>query len=269
MFGASYYHGVLRKYIIMFGTMFNDIDVQRRDTNGNNVQTLRIPIAYGPKEKFLARLRSDPNLDKDVSISLPRMSFEIVSMNYDPTRKLPSTVRNTSLQSSDPNKLSSQYTPVPYNINISLSVYVKNADDGVQILEQILPFFGPEWTSQLKLIPELGLVYDIPTVFNDISTEDTYEGDFTTRRTLIHTLNFTIKGYIFGPVRTSGVIKRSVITTNIESPLDAAALSSTVEVTPGLTANGTPTSLEADSIDINSIQANSAFGYIEDITFAG
>lgn len=269
MFGASYYHGVIRKYIIMFGTMFNDIDVQRRDTNGNNIQTLRVPIAYGPVEKFLARLQSDPNLDKDVSISLPRMSFEIVSMNYDATRKLPSTIRNTIPSGTDSKKLHSQYTPVPYNINISLSVFVKNADDGVQILEQILPYFGPEWTNQLKLIPELGLVYDVPTLFNDISTEDTYEGDFTTRRALIHTLNFTVKGYLFGPIQTSGIIKRSIVSTNIESPIETSSLSSTVDVTPGLTANGTATSTANNSVDINSIQANSSYGFIEDVTFTG
>jgi len=156
MFGHTYYHSIIRKYIVMFGTMFNDIDVQRFNQSGERVQTLRIPIAYGPKEKFLVRLAQDPNFDKDVAISLPRMSFEITSMNYNPTRKLPSTVKNMYTYE-DNDRLKYQYTPVPFDINIALSVFVKNADDGVQILEGILPFFTPEWTNTVKLIPELNL----------------------------------------------------------------------------------------------------------------
>ena len=138
MFGHTYYHSIIRKYIIMFGTMFNDIDVQRFNSAGTRIQTIRVPIAYGPKEKFLVRLAQDPNFDKDVAITLPRMSFEIVSMNYNSARKLPSTVKNVYTYS-DKDQMKFQYTPVPFDVNISLSVYVKNADDGVQILEGILP----------------------------------------------------------------------------------------------------------------------------------
>ena len=141
----------------MFGTMFNDIDVQRFDKNGNRIQTIRVPIAYGPKEKFLVRLSQDPNFNKDVAITLPRMSFEIASMNYNPTRKLPSTQKNVYTVETDKDKLKSQFVPVPFDIQMSLSVFVKNADDGVQILENILPFFTPEWTNTVHLIPEMGL----------------------------------------------------------------------------------------------------------------
>lgn len=269
MFGASYYHEVIRKYIIMFGTMFNDIDVQRFDSNGNRIQTLRVPIAYGPKEKFLVRISDDPNLDREIALSLPRMAFEIVNMSYDPTRKLPSTIKNTHVSSTDKGKLLTQYTPVPYNIEMALYVFVKNADDGVQIIEQIFPYFTPEWTSQVRVIPELDLTYDIPTILSSYSTEDTYEGDFATRRALIHTLNFTIKGYMFGPVRSSGVIKRSVINTNIEFDSNTFRLGSTVEVTPGLDANSNPTTIASNSVGIDNISANTNYGYIEDITFNG
>jgi len=269
MFGHTYYHSIIRKYIIMFGTMFNDIDVQRFNTAGERVQTLRVPIAYGPKEKYLVRLAQDPNFDRDVAISLPRMSFEITSMNYNSTRKLPSTVKNVYVYT-DKDKLKYQYTPVPFDINIALSVFVKNADDGVQILEGILPFFTPEWTNTINLIPELKLKMDVPVVFNDISTEDTYEGDFSTRRALIHTLNFTVKGYLFGPVRTQGVIKRAIATTNIETTDgSSSAISSILTATPGLTANGTPTSDSTITLPPEQIDSTDDYGFIEDQQFFG
>lgn len=269
MFGHTYYHSIIRKYIIMFGTMFNDIDVQRFNTAGERIQTIRVPIAYGPKEKFLVRLAQDPNFDRDVAITLPRMSFEIASMNYNPTRKLPSTNRNVYIYS-DKDNLKYQYTPVPFDINISLSIYVKNADDGVQILEGILPFFTPEWTNTLNLIPELNLKMDVPVVFNDISTEDTYEGDFSTRRALIHTLNFTVKGYLFGPVRNQGVIKRTITTTNVETTAgDSSSISSILTTTPGLTANGTPTSDSNITIPREQISSTDDYGFIEETQFFG
>jgi len=269
MFGHTYYHSIIRKYIIMFGTMFNDIDVQRFNTAGERIQTLRVPIAYGPKEKFLVRLAQDPNFDKDVAISLPRMSFEITSMLYNSTRKLPSTQKNVYTYT-DKDQLKYQYTPVPFDINIALSVFVKNADDGVQILESILPFFTPEWTNSVNLIPELKLKMDVPVVFNDISTEDTYEGDFATRRALIHTLNFTVKGYLFGPVRTQGVIKRAIATTNIETTDgSSSAISSILTATPGLTANGTPTSDSTITLPPEQIDSTDDYGFIEDQQFFG
>lgn len=269
MFGHTYYHSIIRKYIIMFGTMFNDIDVQRFNTAGERIQTLRVPIAYGPKEKFLVRLAQDPNFDRDVAISLPRMSFEITTMNYNSTRKLPSTIKNVYTYS-DEDKLKYQYTPVPFDINIALSVFVKNADDGVQILEGILPFFTPEWTNSVNLIPELKLKMDVPVVFNDISTEDTYEGDFSTRRALIHTLNFTVKGYLFGPVRSQGVIKRAIATTNVErTDGSSSSISSILTATPGLTANGTPTSDPTITLPPEQISSTDDYGFIEDQQFFG
>lgn len=266
MFGSTYYHGVIRKYIIMFGTMFNDIDVQRFDKNGNRIQTLRVPIAYGPKEKFLVRLAADPNLDRDVAITLPRMSFEILDMAYNPTRKLPSTVKNAAVLSTDTGKLNRQYAPVPYDFNIGLSIFVKNADDGVQILEQILPFFGPEWTNTLNLIPELNLKLDVPTVLTSVTTEDTYEGDFTVRRALIYNLNFLVKGYLFGPVKSQGVIKRTIVQTSLNLETNTPIVS-TLQVEPGLTANGTPTSSAGVTVPLAQITANSNYGFIEDLDY--
>ena len=195
MFGNSFYFGTIRKYVIAFGNLFNDIYVQRLDSNGNRIQTLAVPLAYGPKEKWLVRLVQDPNLDADVAITLPRMGFEITSLTYASQRKLSSTLRNSRLKTADLDRVDTQFVPVPYDINILLSIFVRNADDGAQILEQIVPYFRPEFVTNVRLIPEMGIVSDTPVVLQDVSIEDTYEGDFDTRRALIYNMNFSMKAY--------------------------------------------------------------------------
>ena len=205
MFNNEFYHETIRRYVIVFGTMFNDMVVHRRNAAGTIVKRLKVPIAYGPRAKFLSRIKQDPTLTKPDAISLPRMSFQIVGYNYDPARKLQtigqmrSAVANTSLNGA-------VYNPVPYNIDFELSIYVLNAEDGTMLIEQILPFFTPEWTNTMKLVDDIDLRMDVPVVLNTINTEDTYEDAYENRRTIIHTLNFTMKGYIFGPVRNKDVI---------------------------------------------------------------
>ena len=176
MFGNTFYHGTLRKYVVVFGNMFNGVYVQRFNSNNERIQTLKVPIAYGPKEKFLVRLAQDPNLDQDVAVSLPRIGFEMTDISYASIRKLPSTQKNFSTNNSNSKNLLSQYRPVPYDINFQMSIFVKNADDGTQILEQILPYFQPEWTNSINLIPEMNLSYDVPCTLNSVTVEDTYEG---------------------------------------------------------------------------------------------
>lgn len=205
MFNNEFYHETIRRYVIVFGTMFNDMVVHRRNAAGTIVKRLKVPIAYGPRAKFLSRIKQDPTLTKPDAISLPRMSFQIVGYNYDPARKLQtigqmrSAVANTSLNGA-------VYNPVPYNIDFELSIYVLNAEDGTMLIEQILPFFTPEWTNTMKLVDDIDLRMDVPVVLNTINTEDTYEDAYENRRTIIHTLNFTMKGYIFGPVKNKDVI---------------------------------------------------------------
>ena len=205
MFNNEFYHETIRRYVIVFGTMFNDMVVHRRNAAGTIVKRLKVPIAYGPRAKFLSRIKQDPTLTKPDAISLPRMSFQIVGYNYDPARKLQTVgqmrgaVANTSVNGV-------VYNPVPYNIDFELSIYVLNAEDGTMLIEQILPFFTPEWTNTMKLIDDIDLRMDVPVVLNTINTEDTYEDAYENRRTIIHTLNFTMKGYIFGPVRNKDVI---------------------------------------------------------------
>jgi len=210
MFGQTFYHKSLRNYIIMFGNLFNDIQVNRYDSSNNLNTSIKVPINYGPRDKALSRIDQNPNLIPEYGIILPRMSFEMIAMNYAPTRKLNTIDRRAKLVS-DNSRLQFQYNPVPYDINMTLSIMVKNADDGAQILEQILPFFTPEWTTTMKLVPGMDFLTDIPVVLQAVSTEDTYEGSFETRRALIHTLDFIIKGYFYGPVKTSEVIRKAQI----------------------------------------------------------
>jgi hypothetical protein len=268
MFGSQYYHGTLRKYIISFGNLFNDIVIARLNTAGERIQSIAVPLAYGPKEKFLVRLRQDPNLDQSVAITLPRIGFEITGMTYAPTRKLSSTLKNVTLKSDDNDRLKTQYVPVPYDINILLSIFVSNADDGAQILEQILPYFRPEFTTNVRLIPEMDIVVDTPVVLQDVSIEDTYEGDFDTRRALIYNLSFSMKAYIYGPVANQGVIKRSITNIFGDVPAGSAQLER-MTIEPAQYANNaplySPSANASLSVATSAISANSDYGFSTNI----
>lgn len=271
----NFYNQSLRKYIVAFGNMFNGMVVQRLDSSGTTVQTIAVPISYAPKEKWLARKTLDPNLDRPIAVQYPNLAFEITNISYDGNRKLPATTRiklNSSSAGSTPNV----YAPVPWNIHFALYIFVRNADDAAQIMEQILPFFGPEWTNAINLLPDLGStgVFDIPTVIDgDVSIEDVYEGDFFTRRALIYTINFTMKGYFFGPVNTRGsrsnVIKKIqldfIVPSSNSSTITAYDIahdgrSERIIIRPGLTANGQPTTNSSASISYQLISANSNYG---------
>lgn len=262
MFGHNFYHESIRKYIIMFGNMFNDIDVVRYDNSGAVSRVIRVPIAYGPRDKFLSRIATDPNLDREIAIQLPRLAFEMTQISYDGTRALNKLTRNVNL-GTDENRLRSQYTPVPYNIDITLHAMFRYNEDAVQVIEQIIPFFRPEWTNSIKLVPEIGDYYDVPTILNSVSMEDNYDSDFETRRTIIHTLEFTIKGYIFGPVTNKGAITRTNVNFKSDIPANTATVERSVLV-PGLTDNGLPTSNVAASVARSQISANSDYGFAFD-----
>lgn len=244
----------------MFGNMFNDIDVVRYNNASTAVQTTRVPIAYGPREKFLARLRADPGLDRDVAIQLPRLAFEMTNVTYAPERGLNKLTRNVGIRVGDNNTLRSIWTPTPYDIDFSLYGMFANQEDAVQVVEQILPFFRPEWTHTLTLVPEVGDKYDIPTVLQDMSIEDTYEADFQTRRAILYTFNFKVKGYLFGPTTNKGVIKRTIIDLSANS-IVGTPNNVRLDIQPGLLANGSPTTNATASIATTSISANSDYGY--------
>ena len=207
MLGQYYYHEILRKTIISFGTIFNDIKIRHRDGAGKESSEMRVPLAYGPMQKFLARLEQQADLNRAVQITLPRMSFETTNIAYDATRK--SGITQT-FKATDGNKLRKVFMPVPYNVGFELNILVKLNDDALQIVEQILPYFQPSFNVTVDLVNIIGEKRDIPIVLDNISFQDDYEGDFATRRALIYTLNFTAKTYLFGPVSDSseGLIKK-------------------------------------------------------------
>ena len=207
MLGTYYYHHIIRKTIIAFGTVFNQIYIKHQDENDNTYSEMRVPLAYGPTQKFLARLEQQAELNKPVQITLPRMSFEMTSIQYDPTRKAGIT---QAFKASDGTNLKKVYMPVPYNIGFELNLLTKLNDDALQIVEQILPYFQPSFTLTVDLVDSIGEKRDIPLTLDNISFQDDYEGDFSTRRSLIYTLSFTAKTYLFGPVAdtTDGLIRK-------------------------------------------------------------
>ena len=208
MFGTYFYNKNIRNIVILFGTVFNDISIRRIDASDVVKEEIKVPIAYGPAEKFLVRLREVTDISKGkVGLTLPRMSFEFSAINYDSTRKLTTTKQFKAVHASDDTKLKRVYTPVPYNFDFTLSVMVRNSDDGTQILEQILPYFSPAYQVTMNEMSTVGIKRDIPIVFTGLSTEDTYEGDFLSRRALIHTLTFTVHAFMYGPVEDIGIIK--------------------------------------------------------------
>ncbi len=207
MLGTFFYHEIIRKTVIAFGTVFNDINVRHQDKTGKDISNIKVPIAYGPRQKFLARLQQQPDLNKAVQISLPRMSFEMTSIDYDSTRK--SGVTQT-FKAQDGKKFKKVFMPVPYNLGFELNVMTKTQDDSLQIVEQILPFFQPGFTLSIDLVKQIGEKRDIPLILQNISFTDDYEGNYETRRALIYTFTFTAKTYMFGPIAdsTDGLIRK-------------------------------------------------------------
>jgi len=210
MLGNYFYHEIIRKTVIAFGTLFNDIHVRHDDQAGNVISEMKVPVAYGPRQKFLARIQQQPELNKAVQITLPRMSFEITSISYDASRKAGITQTFKAPNKDNDDKLTKVFMPVPYNLGFELNILVKLQDDGLQILEQILPFFQPGFTLSIDLVKSIGEKRDVPMILNSINTQDDYEGDFATRRALIYTLSFTAKTFMFGHVSNTpeGLIRK-------------------------------------------------------------
>lgn len=213
MLNQKFYHGTTRKAIIAFGNLFNNIFIDRKDAEGNVVQTLKVPLSYAPRQKFLARISARPDSqDQNFQTIIPRMGFEMTGITYDPGRRVSLVQQNRGVNNTT-TTLNSQFAPSPYNIDISLLAYTKNQDDGLQIIEQILPYFNPDFNLSLNAIPALNIKNDLPILLNSISYEDDYEGDFTTRRAIIWTLNFTLKLNYFGPISKQNIIRTSVANT--------------------------------------------------------
>ena len=203
MLGTYSYHEIFRRTVVAFGTLFNNIELRR------STEVMKVPLAYGPKQKFLARLDQNPDpTNKRVQITLPRISFEINGISYDSTRKVSPTQKIRVPKDVDENK--NAFMPVPYNLSFELAILSKNQEDGLQILEQILPYFQPHYNLSVKLIPDLNETKDVPVVLNSVEYEDDYENNFQTRRAIIYTLQFTVKTYLYGPVTDQKVIKKAI-----------------------------------------------------------
>jgi len=200
MISNYFYHEILRKTIVSFGTLFNDIKIKHKDNAGDDFSILTVPIAYGPVQKFLARIEQVPDLKKRVAITLPRMSFEMTGIQYDASRKSSTMQTFKTIDKSNNNELTKMFMPVPYNVNIRLSIMSKLNEDALQIVEQIIPYFQPHLNLTVDLVSSIGEKRDIPMILERITMDDQYEGDFTTRRILIYTLDFIAKTYLFGPV---------------------------------------------------------------------
>ena len=279
LYNEYFYHKTIFKSVATFGTLFNDITVKRKTSSGDTVKELKVPLSYAPRSKFLSKIQvqnADGSVNKNTAIVLPRMSFEMDSFSYDSERKLNSLgVRYNTTQD---DKEKSMYNPVPYNIDFSLNVYVEHFDEGLQIIEQIVPFFSPYLNIPSKLVyDDMGIVDDVPVLLNNVSLEETYEGQFEDRRVIIWTLGFTLKTNIFKPIKESGLI-RQVETDIISTPTGDSGEVTPQEVQqaqefgvksksitkPGLTDQGEPTTKESESVPKEEIEADDNYGFIED-----
>ena len=242
MLGQQFYHETMRNVIVAFGTLFNNIHLVRKNNSGSVIQTMKVPLAYGPRQKWLTRLDADASLDSKVAITLPRLGFEIQNLSYDPGRKLNRVQKFKKVKgaTTSANKLDSQYMPVPYNLDIELYAMAKQSDDALQIVEQILPYFQPDYTVTINDMTDMGIKRDVPIVLGSVSYEDNYQGNFEERRAIIYTLTFTAKFYLYGPVTSDKVIKTVQVDQYADSQINAPSREQRYTVTPN------PASADAD-----------------------
>ncbi len=265
MLGSHFYNSIVRKNIIAFGTLFNNITMKSSDPNtGEVLEEQKVPLAYGPKQKFLVRLEENAASSK-VAITLPRLYFEMTGVDYDSSRKTSPIQKYKTIVADNGNEVKVQYVPVPYNINFELGIIAKSQDDALQILEQILPYFQPSFSVTLNMIPEMNEKKDIAIVLNNIGSEDEWDDSFLERRYIAYTLQFTMKSYLYGPYSTSNIIKKAIIHETIG---DAAVNRRTI------TRTYTPkalTDINTDGvIDVNDdalVDAGDDFGFNEGIQF--
>ena len=241
MFGTYFYHEKIRKSVSLFGRLFNNIYVIRKNASGGVLNQLKVPLAYAPRQKFLDRVRENPELlgDTKVAIKLPRMSFEITSFTYDNTRQL-TKLSNFKAAGSSTSQRQKFYSPVPYNINFQLNVYAKNQDDALQIVEQIIPTFNPQYTLTIKPFPDEypDFKEDIPIIIQSLAFQDDFEGALEQRRTIIYSIDFEMKVAFYGPISSSDIIRTSkaqVFLQNQGAGLDSDILLETITTTPNPT----------------------------------
>ena len=246
----KFYHSTIRKAVVAFGNLFNNMYIDRSNASGEVVQTLKVPLSYAPRQKFLARIDTLNTADgkREVQVILPRMAFEMLNIEYDPSRRVSLIQQNRTLNNTN-NTANAQYAPSPYNINMSLYVYVKNQDDGLQIIEQILPYFNPDFNLSINSIPQLNIRNDLQILLTDVSYDDQYEGDFTQRRAIVWTMNFTLKLNFYGPINRQAVIRNVRVETFNNPELTERINQYTVTVDPSNATAGNVTSFSETFTD--------------------
>ena len=212
----AFYHRTIRKMVVVFGTMFNDLEIVRYTQNGIPKEKMKVPLSYGPKERYITQITSDPTLTKSINTLVPRMSFNLESLEYDMNRKQVSTLQNFATATNT--GVATQFLPVPYNFEFSLSIYVRNTEDGTQILEQILPFFTPDFNVVVNFIPSMNQKYNVPIILNSVASTTEYEGGLVegSTRLIIWDLSFTAKSFIWPPVKSGKLINQANTNINID-----------------------------------------------------
>lgn len=264
MLGTYHYNQIIRKCVVGFGTLFNNIEIRKYNEDGTVYQRMKVPLAYGPRQKFLARLTEQPDLGRPNAITLPRISFEMNGISYDPSRK--QSPVQFCLTNADGEGIRKTYVPVPYDIDFELNILAKTQDDALQITEQILPFFQPSFNLSVELVKEANIVRDVPIVMKNIIFNDSYEGDFDTRRSLVYTLTFTMKTYIYGPTTDTGLIKKAIAKQYTTTDLNAPGRYKQYEVTPKALEDKNEDGV-IDTIDDALLLPGDDFGFNETSSF--
>lgn len=277
MFGQSpFRNNLTRRYVALFGTLFNNIQISRPDSEGNNVQTIRVPIAYGPKEKWMRRRVEDPDFDREIGIQFPRIGYELTGLSMDSSKRIVPIQKIVAL-ADDNDSLYDRFVFTPYILTFSLFLISTSTDDVVQMVEQIIPFFVPDFTVTVSPDSEMSTINDdIPIVMNPgIDIQDEYIGDFEERRTLIYTLTFDMHVRYYGPRVQTGIIKKTQIDLLVapgsgpvtDEEVAKSPRSERITIQPGLTANGEPTNFANNSIDYRLIKATDDWGFVEELEF--
>jgi hypothetical protein len=258
-----FYHKTSRKYVALFGTYFNQLTIERTGKQDEFIQRMIVPISYGPWQKTIARITQDPEFEKKSSLQLPRMSFEMTGMTYDPERKTTTTGKlNKKTPSTDKTSKDFIYAGTPYNLEFSLYVMTKYTEDVSKLIEQIIPFFNPELTNSVEIIDDIDPI-DIPLILQGVTTEEVYEGSYEERQTHLATLNFTMKAWFFGPEKAKKVIK--FVEVKAATGLDEEfQLTQTTQ--PGLTEDGEPTTDINETIDFSLIDFSDDWDFIKVVT---
>lgn len=267
MFGSIFYHNLTKKYITVFGNMFDTITIRRFNAAKQKLQSIQVPLSYGPSQKYIKYLLNPPE-DRKISTTLPRMSFAMMQYSIDAERKVGTTQKRKHFVSGDKKSATTSFVETPYKLEFELYIYGKNQDDCTQIIEQIIPYFNPTYTNSVNVIPELGTQgnYDVQTTLNSIMLQDEYEGNNEETRFVVYTVSFTMDVFFFGPVSTTGVIKR--VQTDIAIVKDEPVLDTTkgrnirLTTTPGLTEDGEPTTDYELSIPYQEIEENDPYGFV-------